>query len=284
MSAVAPFSCSWCGLPVSATTLEDLSAWTLLCPACLERAPGQPYLKTKLKEGLRRRAEGAQPPVGIPLAPTPATPATIGAPEAGESGVPARLGLLPPPQHPDELEAWYLNRAPYDRGPLGGATWQGELDRAVLWLDALPFDGRIVELGAGIGFWTVLLASRGDTSAYDAREDRLERARRRLIAHGLTAHLHPRAIDAGPEGAPAGLVVVPFVLSQLAAEPRARMIDVAHAWLAPGGRIAVIDLAPPNFDPATLEQAAGEMLGARFTDRRAEVLGRHLVLIEATAR
>jgi len=26
------------------------------------------------------------------------------------------------------------------------------------------------------------------------------------------------------------------------------------------------------------------MLGARFTERRAEVLGRHLVLIEATAR
>lgn len=124
MSAVAPFSCSWCGLPVSATTLEDLSAWTLLCAACLERAPGQPYLKTKLKEGLRRRAEGAQPPVGIPLAPTPATTATTEAPEVGESGVPARLGLLPPPQHPDELEAWYLNRAPYDRGPLGGATWQ----------------------------------------------------------------------------------------------------------------------------------------------------------------
>jgi hypothetical protein len=33
-----------------------------------------------------------------------------------------------------------------------------------------------------------------------------------------------------------------------------------------------------------LEQAAGEMFGSRFTDRRAEVLGRHLVLIEATAR
>ena len=64
--------------------------------------------------------------------------------------MPARLGLLPPPQNPDELEAWYLNRAPYDRGPLGGATWQGELDRAVLWLDALPYEGRIVELGAGI--------------------------------------------------------------------------------------------------------------------------------------
>jgi hypothetical protein len=139
-------------------------------------------------------------------------------------------------------------------------------------------------MAATMSRWRFKINSRGDTSAYDAREDRLERARRRLIAHGLTAHLHPRAIDAGPEGAPAGLVVVPFVLSQLAAEPRSRMIDVAHAWLAPGGRIAVIDLAPPNFDPATLEQAAGEMLGSRFTDRRAEVLGRHLVLIEATAR
>ena len=284
MSAVAPFSCSWCGLAVRATAADDLSAWTLLCASCLERAPGQPYLRAKLREGLRRRAEGGAPPIGIPLAPAPIERGRADAPEAGSTGVPARLGLLPPPQHPDALEAWYLNRTPYDRGPLGGATWQGELDRAVLWLDALAFDGRAVELGAGIGFWTVLLASRGETSAYDPREDRLERARRRLIAHGLTAHLHPRALDAGPEGAPAGLVLLPFVLSQLAAEPRRRMVEVAHAWLAPGGRLAVIDLAPPNLDPALLEQATGEMLGARFAERRAEALGRHLVLIEAVAR
>ena len=235
---------------------------------------------------MRRRANNEAPPIGIPL---PAVqPSTTNAPTAAAApatrgAVSVRLGLLPPPADPDALEAWYLNRPPYDRGPVSGATWQGELDRAVLWLDALPFDGRAVELGAAIGFWTVLLASRGATSAYDPREDRLERARRRLIAHGLTAHLHPRAIDAAPEGAPAGLVLLPFVLSQLNVVARTRQVEAAHDWLAPGGRIALIDLAPPNFDASTLDRAAAELLGARFAQLRATATGRHLVLIDAVA-
>ena len=287
MSAVVPFYCSWCGAAVAPAD-DALERWTLLCSACLARAPEQPYLRAKLREGLRRRGAGDEPPVGIPLSTRP--PAVRGGlPDAAvepaaPGAVPARLGLLPPPQEPDALEAWYLNRAPYDRGPLAGATWQGELDRAVLWLDALPFSGRIVELGAAIGFWTVLLASRGEVSAYDAREDRLERARRRLVAHGLTAHLHPRAIDAAPEGAPAGFVVLPFVLSQLAPDPRRRQVAAARDWLAPGGRLAVIDLAPPALDPSTLDQALGEMLGGEFVERRVELLGRHLVVIDALAR
>ena len=236
---------------------------------------------------MRRRGEGGTPPVGIPVA--VATPPRAPSSEAPQSGdpdgaVPARLGLLPPPEEPDALEAWYLNRAPYDRGPLAGATWQGELDRAVLWLDTLPFGGRIVELGAGIGFWTVLLASRGEVSAYDAREDRLTRARQRLLAHGMKAHLHPRALLEGAEGAPAGLLLLPFLLSQLATEPRARQVEVAHSWLEKGGRLAIIDLAPPNLDPATLEQATSEMLGAKFSGIRSEPLGRHLILIDALAR
>ncbi|MGA1354538.1 MAG: class I SAM-dependent methyltransferase, partial [Candidatus Limnocylindrus sp.] len=185
---------------------------------------------------------------------------------------------------PDALEAWYLNRTPFDRGPLAGATWQGEIDRAVLWLDALPYSGRAVELGAGIGFWTVLLASRGEVSAYDPREDRLTRARQRLLAHGLKAHLHPRGLLEGPEGEPAGLVLLPFLLSQLAAEPRAQQVEVAHSWLAKGGRLALIDLAPPNLDPSTLDQATSEMLGGRFTSIASEPLGRHLILISALAK
>ncbi len=236
---------------------------------------------------MRRRAEGGAPPVGIPLA-NAATERSVQLepPKSGDpsGAVPARLGLLPPPQEPDAQEAWYLNRVPYDRGPLAGATWQGEIDRAVLWLDGLSFEGRIVELGAGIGFWTVLLASRGEVSAYDAREDRLTRARQRLMAHGMKAHLHPRALDEGAEGVPAGLLLLPFVLSQLAAEPRTRQVEVAHSWLAKDGRLALIDLAPPNLDLSTLEQATTEMLGARFTAITSEPLGRHLVLISAIAR
>jgi hypothetical protein len=130
----------------------------------------------------------------------------------------------------------------------------------------------------------VLLASRGDVSAYDAREDRLTRARQRLLAHGLKAHLHPRNLLEGPEGEPAGLVLLPFLLSQLAAEPRAQQVEVAHSWLAKGGRLALIDLAPPNLDPSTLEQATSEMLGGRFTEIASEPLGRHLILISALAK
>ncbi|MFZ9763698.1 MAG: hypothetical protein ACO3DB_04950, partial [Candidatus Limnocylindrus sp.] len=99
---------------------------------------------------MRRRADGDAPPSGIPLPSAVARPAGVPAPpRSGDpsGAVPARLGLLPPPEEPDALEAWYLNRTPFDRGPLAGATWQGEIDRAVLWLDALPFSGRAVELG-----------------------------------------------------------------------------------------------------------------------------------------
>ena len=46
----------------------------------------------------------------------------------------------------------------------------------------------------------------------------------------------------------------------------------------------MIDLAPPNLDPATLEQATSEMLGAKFSGIRSEPLGRHLILIDALAR
>jgi hypothetical protein len=100
----------------------------------------------------------------------------------------------------------------------------------------------------------------------------------------MKAHLHPRALLEGAEGAPAGLLLLPFLLSQLAAEPRARQVEVAHSWLDKGGRLAIIDLAPPNLDPATLEQATSEMLGAKFSGIRSEPLGRHLILIDALAR
>jgi hypothetical protein len=61
-------------------------------------------------------------------------------------------------------------------------------------------------------------------------------------------------------------------------------VEVAHSWLAKGGRLALIDLAPPNLDPSTLEQATSEMLGGRFMEIEPEPLGRHLILISALAK
>ena len=59
-----------------------------------------------------------------------------------------------------EYDDWYLRRGRYERGPIHDAAWNAELDTAGRWLDELPLRGRIVELAAGTGWWSPLLASR----------------------------------------------------------------------------------------------------------------------------
>src|SRR5436853_499154 len=88
-----------------------------------------------------------------------------------------------------------------------GQSWTArspdELDAAGRWLDDLPIAGRIVELAAGTGWWSPLLASKGELWMYDAAEAPLARARERLVAHRLRAHLHVRDAWEEPDGEPA---------------------------------------------------------------------------------
>ena len=60
-----------------------------------------------------------------------------------------------------EYDDWYLRRGRYERGPVHDAAWNAELDVAGRWLDALPIAGEIVELAAGTGWWSPLLAVQG---------------------------------------------------------------------------------------------------------------------------
>jgi demethylmenaquinone methyltransferase/2-methoxy-6-polyprenyl-1,4-benzoquinol methylase len=144
-----------------------------------------------------------------------------------------------------EYDDWYLRRGRYARGAIHDAAWNAELDAAGRWLDALPWAGEIVELAAGTGWWSPLLASRGELSLYDASPAALDRARERLLAHGLRAHLHVRDAWAEPDRQVDGLFLG-FWLSHV---PRARLSEflaLARRWLMPGGRIAFIDsLADP---------------------------------------
>ena len=75
--------------------------------------------------------------------------------------------------------------------------------------------GEIVELAAGTGWWSPLLAGKGELWCYDAVPETLDLARRRLVAHGLRAHLHLR--DAWAEPDRPGRCA----LLRLLAEPRA---------------------------------------------------------------
>jgi demethylmenaquinone methyltransferase/2-methoxy-6-polyprenyl-1,4-benzoquinol methylase len=144
-----------------------------------------------------------------------------------------------------EYDDWYLRRGRYARGAIDDMAWTSELDTATLWLDGLPFGGRIVELAAGTGWWSPLLATKGELWCYDGNPAPLERARERLVAHDLRAHLHVRDAWADPEFT-ADALFAGFWLSHV---PRARLagfLDLARRWLRPGGTLAFID---SRFDP-----------------------------------
>ncbi len=146
-----------------------------------------------------------------------------------------------------EYDDWYLRRGRYARGPIDDMAWQVDLDAATRWLDELPIGGDIVELAAGTGWWSPLLASKGRLWCYDGAPAPLERARERLVAHGLRAHLHVRDAWAEPDA----LVDVLFTGFWLSHLPRARLgafLGVVHRWLRPGGRFVFVD---SRFDPAS---------------------------------
>ncbi len=113
-----------------------------------------------------------------------------------------------------EYDDWYLRRGRYSHGVIADAAWNAELDSATQWLDALPIGGEIVELAAGTGWWSPLLASKGTLWIYDANEEPLDRARDRLVAHGLAAHIHVRDAWAEPDHQ------VDCALLRLLAQPR----------------------------------------------------------------
>ncbi len=133
-----------------------------------------------------------------------------------------------------EYDDWYLRRGRYARGAIHDAAWHAELDMAGRWLDAVPFAGELVELAAGTGWWSPLLASKGELSLYDTSPTALDRARDRLVAHGLRAHIHERDAWAEPDRRVAG-VFAAFWLSHVeraatARLPRARRALAAARW------------------------------------------------------
>ena len=103
-----------------------------------------------------------------------------------------------------------------------------------------PGRGEIVELAAGTGWWSPLLASRGELSLYDTSSAALERARDRLVAHGLRAHLHIRDAWEEPDRQVDGLFMG-FWLSHVPRTRLATSSPSSRRWLKPGGRLAFID-------------------------------------------
>jgi hypothetical protein len=237
------FDCLWCGTAHTVRGEDDVEGWAQLCPTCIGRAGENQFLRFRLRTALDERGRGRGDSVAFVAGPTP------------NPGV--------------GTDDWYLRRGPHSTGAIDDAAWTADLDEATLWLDGLPWRGEIVELGAGSGWWSPLLATKGELWCYDERPEALEAVRSRLVAHELRAHLHLRAPRDEPDRHVDGLfVAVPALRFGLGA---GELADLAGAWLRPGGLVAWIDLGshvgPAGVLGDVLRDRGFEHVEARSTPR-----------------
>jgi Methyltransferase domain len=251
MSFRASFDCLWCGTPWAVRGPDDIEGFAQLCPSCVGRAGENGFLRFRLKDALAERAR-----------------------------------TVAPAETTEDPDDFYLRRGRHRHGPIHDQAWAAELDQATLWLDGLPIRGEIVELAAGTGWWSPLLAGKGTLSIYDAAEAPLDRARERLVAHGLRAHLHVRDAWAEPDRQVDALFCG-FWLSHVPDARLDQFLALARRWLKPGGTFAWIDARPdpPSVatglpSPAELEAA---LLRAGFTAPSVVPTARFLLLGRATA-
>jgi ubiquinone/menaquinone biosynthesis C-methylase UbiE len=249
----ATFDCLWCGTGHAVRTADDLEGFAQLCPDCIGRAGDNGFLRFRLKSALAEQA---------------AARAVVAPAQAGGPDVAAEMQAYYAARAP-EYDDWYLRVGRYSRGPVHDLAWNAELDQATMWLDGLALGGEIVELAAGTGWWSTLLAGKGSLSIYDASDEPLERARARLVAHGLRAHIHVRDAWAEPDR----MVDTLFCGFWLSHVPRARLdefLAIARRWLKPGGRFAFID-SRPDPQSGAIDQpvaAGGEVSHRRLADGR----------------
>ena len=266
------FDCLWCGRSWTTRSAADLEGWAKLCPDCLGKAGENAFLRFRLRDALAARSaashradETAAAEPSDTLEPTQAAEPVPASPRVADAAAEmvayyqARAG---------EYDDWYLRRGRYARGPIHDAAWNAELDAAGRWLDDLPIAGEIVELAAGTGWWSPLLASKGELWLYDAAEAPLERARDRLLAHGLRAHIHIRDAWAEPDRA-VDAVVLGFWLSHVERDRTAAFLALARRWLKPGGSLAIIDSLPdPQSGAADHDPVVGDRATRRLEDGR----------------
>lgn len=263
----ATFACLWCGTTHTTRTADDLEGWAQLCPECLGKAGDNGFLRFRLHAAIKERGEAVAGRGSEDAHRGVAAVAVADADPAPSADIAREMVEYYDARAP-EYDDWYLRRGRYERGAIHDAAWDAELDAAGRWLDGLPWSGEIVEVAAGTGWWSPLLASRGELSLYDTSPAALDRARDRLVAHGLRAHLHVRDAWDEPDRAVDGLFMG-FWLSHVPRERLLAFLELCRQWLKPGGRIAFIDsLADPASGAADHPTPTEDLAARRLDDGR----------------
>ena len=228
----ATFACLWCGTAHTTRGPDDLEGWAQLCPDCVGKAGDNGFLRFRLHQAIAERGAAAR---GDATARSGRRggggPRPRSRPRDGRllRGACARVRRLVPAPRP------VLARAD-PRRRLGCRTGR----RRTLARRAAASTARSSNWPPGPGGGRHCSPSKGEASLYDANDAPLARARDRLLAHGLRAHLHVRDAWAEPDRAVDALFTG-FWLSHVTAERLPAFLALVHRWLKPGGLFAFID-------------------------------------------
>jgi hypothetical protein len=239
----AAFDCLWCGQGHAVRSGAELEGWASLCPDCLGRAQDNGFLRARLRAALRERGAASRHD------------------SLGDAGA-------------SDMDDWYLRRGRFVEGPVRDLPWQMELDEVTGWLDRLGIAGVIVEPAGGTGWWSTLLAQHGELWMHDPDPAALDRARDRLLAHGLRAHLHVAEPLSDP-GLPrrADAVFGAFLLGSVEDEALPAALARLRAWIRPGGLLAVLERRPaPGSDDGGMAAGPRGPVRARPAARLAGAL------------
>jgi SAM-dependent methyltransferase len=275
------FDCLWCGTPWEARGTLDLEGWAQLCPGCVGKAGTSRFLRDRVRGAIADRSATGRTEVEPTITPPPSSTASV---------IPSPRQASPGSAFPND---WFLRRGAFERGAIHDTAWAAELDVVTRWLDGRPLAGRILEPAAGTGFFSPLLADRGELYASDPDGGALDIARTRLVAHRLLAHLHvadPWIATAGDSLADA--LVASFLLGRVRGAGLDGAVASYRERLRAGGQLAVIELRPDPaggpppgvswtwHDPMAIEAALDR---AGFRDVTVATSGRFFLTVSATA-
>lgn len=140
-----------------------------------------------------------------------------------------------------EDDAWYTGMGKWDRGAESNAAWFDAVAEARAELDALLPVGRALDVACGSGTWTAMLAAGAEeVTAVDGSPRMLAEARKRLAAFTNVEYVCENLVEFDTAQR-YDLVVMAFWLSHLPVELTGDFWARASDWLAPGGRLFVVD-------------------------------------------
>lgn len=167
-----------------------------------------------------------------------------------------------------EYDEWHLRRGRFDRGPEANRLWFAEQAKLEAAVEEFAPSGRVLELACGTGLWTRILARHADMlTGVDAAPEALERSRERVKEPGV------RFVEADlftwEPPKPYDVIFFAFWLSHVPPERFELFWERVDRFLAPAGRVFLIDNLPPNGsivldeeiggpDPATVVRRLGD--------------------------